>query len=626
MKRSVPILLRVFVSILFVVVCWRLMRTALDVPTQTLGENILATLRATGGLLLVAGGSLVLRGRGVRMGTVDLSAAAIFVGIVIYRTVAPDSVGRLRYDELLQAAMLYLALRVLLSDRRNTNLLLSVLFLLGIYEAGLGFGQVYGLTCSNHGLFRVTGTFFNPGPYAGFLAPLALCAAAWIIRMHGIVARLLTTRRLRFRPNILLRCFVPYALGWGCVVLTMVILPATLSRAAVIAVVAGFGILFLCEFRVFGYLRRSCARQPVRTSLLFIATLSLFGVVAAGAYHVKQPSADGRLLMWKIDARILLRHPLCGVGLGNFAGAFGREQAAYFAEEERSPQEQLVAGCPESGFNEFLQFGAETGVGGVALLLSLTVAAIFGAIRRRNPFGYGVLGAAVFACFSYPWSVLPLRLFFVVLLAGACMHCYAPQRGFRNRIPVLALLMVFGLCWPGLYERYCARVEARRQWSDVRLWMHSERYDYLVEDGNRLYADLRDDFRFLYDYGFALHKTEAYRRSNEVLLRGMRLSSDPMFWNIAAKNHEAQGEFLAAEDALRHSHAMIPHRIYPLYLLARLHVALDRPEQARAVIRQALELKLKVESVQTREMQDELRSLLKTIETSNSIPTPKCKK
>ena len=58
MKRSN--LLRCLVPVLFAVVCWQLLRTALDVPTQTLGENVLVTLRATGGLLLLAGGSLLL--------------------------------------------------------------------------------------------------------------------------------------------------------------------------------------------------------------------------------------------------------------------------------------------------------------------------------------------------------------------------------------------------------------------------------------------------------------------------------------------------------------------------------------------------------------------------------------
>ena len=611
MKRSLPILLRLLLSALFAVACGYLLGSALDMPMQTLDENTLVTLYATEALLLLAAIALLLRRRGSGIHAADLLAAALFAWIWFRHAIVSEPTVDIRYDELAQSAMLYIALRILLSsDRYYTALLLTLLFLFGIHEAWIGFRQVYGLTYSNHGMFRITGTLFNPGPYAGFLAPLSLCAAAWIMCMRKMVARILRSRRLWLRPNILLRCTIPYALGWGCAVSTAVILPATMSRAAWLAVLAGGLLLALIEFRIGGRLWLKYKRRPFHTGISAVAALALTSLLAVGIYHAKRPSADGRLLMWKIDSRVLLRHPLWGVGPGNFAGAFGREQAAYFAEEERPRQEQLVAGCPESGFNEFLQFGAETGIIGFVLLLSLTGTAVVGAIRRRNPFGYGLFGAAVFACFSYPWSVLPLRLLFVVLLAAACTPRNAPHRGLLRNLPLLLLPVAGAACWPGLYDRYAVRVEAQRQWREVRLWMHSERYDYLVEDGERLYGTLSEDFRFLYDYGYALHKTGDYRRSNIVLQQGTQLSSDPMFHNIAAKNYEALGAYDEAERALRQAHAMIPHRLYPLYLLARLYAATGRSEEARTTARRALNLKLKVESVQTREMQEELQKLL----------------
>ena len=181
----------------------------------------------------------------------------------------------------------------------------------------------------------------------------------------------------------------------------------------------------------------------------------------------------------------MLFRSLCGAGIGNFAGAFGEEQARYFASEERSKAETQVAGCPEAGFNEFLQTGAETGAVGLVLLLLITGSAIVSQLRRGAPFGYGLLAAAVFACFSYPWDVLPLRLLFVVLLAGTCSKRVVPIPG-RGHVVVLLALAGCLVCWTGLYSRYARRVEARRQWSEVRVWPNSGRYDYLVEDGPQI--------------------------------------------------------------------------------------------------------------------------------------------
>ena len=40
----------------------------------------------------------------------------------------------------------------------------------GVKEAVLGLLQGYGYEDSNHSLYALTGAFYNPGPYSGFLA------------------------------------------------------------------------------------------------------------------------------------------------------------------------------------------------------------------------------------------------------------------------------------------------------------------------------------------------------------------------------------------------------------------------------------------------------------------------
>ena len=56
-------------------------------------------------------------------------------------------------------------------------LVVWLMILAGTIEAILGLLQVYGYEPSNHSLYALTGSFYNPGPYSGFLAmclPLAL--------------------------------------------------------------------------------------------------------------------------------------------------------------------------------------------------------------------------------------------------------------------------------------------------------------------------------------------------------------------------------------------------------------------------------------------------------------------
>ena len=47
-----------------------------------------------------------------------------------------------------------------------------VFILYGGIEAVWGIRQVYGFTYSNHSLYALTGSFYNPGPYSGYLAKI----------------------------------------------------------------------------------------------------------------------------------------------------------------------------------------------------------------------------------------------------------------------------------------------------------------------------------------------------------------------------------------------------------------------------------------------------------------------
>lgn len=286
-----------------------------------------------------------------------------------------------------------------------------------------------------------------------------------------------------------------------------------------------------------------------------------------------------------------------------------------------------MAGCPESGFNEFLQFGAETGIPGFLLLVLTVGSALYASIRQGNPFGYGLLAATLFACFSYPWSVLPLRLLFVMLLAAAVPN--PPPSGSRQystlryRIPILGILAAGIICWTGIRERTKNRIEARETWNSTRIWINSGRCDYLVEDGDKLYDRLRGDFRFLYDYGYALHKNGNFRKSNEILLQGAKMSSDPMFWNIMGKNFEALGDAERAEDSFMQAHWRIPDRIYPLYLLACHYRDCGRTEQAVAIARRIVTHRPKIESTQTRDLQNEMSRMIDSLTNTPQPENPK---
>ena len=469
------------------------------------------------------------------------------------------------------------------------------LLLWGIAEAAYGGLQLYGLEESNHSLFRLTGTFQIPGPYAGFLAvilPLAL---------HGALG-------CRRKGKCLRQGMA--ALCWGYVFLCVTLLPATLSRAAWIAACAGCGIVLCARYR----LRARCIlyfrRHRRRAWAWLSAACLLLALAGVGAYYLKKDSADGRLLMWKVTARVVADAPYTGVGTGRFAGAYGEAQAAYFASGKGTAQEKHVAGSPEYAFNEFLGIAAEWGFPFLVYCLVLLVLAFRCAGRGRQ---WGIAGGLAaflaFSCFSYPLSVWQHRLLFLVLVLLA-FGSWSPRGKWQGWLWHSSLWAVFALIVLAGARQAREKRQAEERWQEEQTYYQMEIYEGTVDNYRRLYREcpvLRQDPRFLFEYGQCLSKTGRYGESNSVLFEGSRRSADPMFWNIMGKNYQAMHAVEEAESCFRKAYDMVPNRLYPLYLLANLYFSTGEAEKGVAVARQLLDQEPKVMSDAVREMKAEMK-------------------
>ena len=75
------------------------------------------------------------------------------------------------------------------------QIVIVCLIMIGGYEAILGFRQLYGFSVSNHSLYALTGSFYNPGPYMGYLAMvLPVCVYGVLVGSDRSFASLRMTR------------------------------------------------------------------------------------------------------------------------------------------------------------------------------------------------------------------------------------------------------------------------------------------------------------------------------------------------------------------------------------------------------------------------------------------------
>lgn len=496
-----------------------------------------------------------------------------------YVFVSPYPVAEV-YGKAMALGVAYVALRLVIPfcGRAFTRLWWVGLCAAGGYELWTGFMQLAGLEASRHHLFDVTGTFFNPGPYAIFVAVVLAASVAWWYRHGEAFAG-------RGRWSRAGACSVA-----AVAVFCFPVLVATWSRAAWVAVAVAAACLLW---------------KAHRRMVLWGMGVAVCAGVAA--YFLKQGSADGRLLMTMVAGRAWAGEWLCGHGLGGYAQAYGAAQEAFFAARPGSPL-SVVAGSPEYAFNGVLGVGMEQGVLGAvpALVLGLWSLAVL--CRRGEVSAYGWLVLLVSSLFSYPFALWPFLSLAVAWVALAVsLEAGTAEVRWWKRTAVWPVVAVGGWCVWNLSDDTARRVEA---YEEFRRVCGIQDVAFL-EDYRKKYEDLKAYPDFLFTFGTALREAGRYNESNAMLRQGTRVSCDPVFYTLMGNNYRDLGAVAEAESAYRKAFGMLPGRMYPLYRLMKLYEAEGQMRKAEEMARQIIAFRPKVDSPAVREMKNEAKKLTK---------------
>ena len=429
-----------------------------------------------------------------------------------------------------------------------------VLILAGMVEALWGLGQVYGYLPVKHAMYPLTGSFYNPGPYGGFLA-MTFPVCLWEVLNH-------------YRNR---RKGLAYWTSLMGLVLMGVMLPATMSRTAWVAV--AISTVYVCGCVYPTGMKTLGKRLSLKCKYWKVIALLLVLAVGTAGYQMKKDSANGRLLMWKVASQAVLEHPWTGVGWEQVPGAYGDAQEKYFASGNYTETEARVAGSPEYVFNEYLQVAMAWGVPALCGIL-MVVIVLFCLGHGDGQYGVcgGLFSLGVFAFSSYPFQFME----FIVAFIGLLVACLMAVR--RTWVQVGTLVLGLGISL------------------------------YISE--NRPERNARQ----MFDRAHALHRAGEWQASTDLLKETMKVSSDAMILNIIGKNFQKLGKYKEAEVWLIRSTHRLPNRIYPYYLLVKLyaeHPNVFSKEKLEQAARMVMEKEPKVESTAIREMREEVKRIIK---------------
>ena len=458
-----------------------------------------------------------------------------------------------------------------------------VLVVLGGSEAILGLRQLYGFATSGHSMYALTGSFFNPGPYSGYLAMiLPVCLYQWLVcgRRGGRVV------------------------SGGVMLLILCVLPAGMSRSAWLA--AGVSCLCVYAWHMDWTDKFRLLWQQQRQRVVMVVVGGFCVLLLAGylLFVLKPDSARGRLFMWKITCRAIAEKPLTGYGIHNFAVAYGNAQETYFAAGDYEPWEERVAGSPEYAFNEYLQAAVELGIPLAVCLLVVVVLCLYRGVRKGR---YGICGA-ILSLMIFSFSSYPLQLpVFIVTFGGLLVACLSGA----DRWQWLGVAVSVGIIGGFRLKNDLQVEQACREWMNARVLYNAGAYQSAEKEYGRLYPLLRDRASFLFEYGHGLHKQQQFSKSNRILKEALQRSCDPMILNVIGKNYQQMGDCLSAEDWFIRSTHRLPGRIYPYYLLAKLYAepSFRQPDKFEKMKRMVLTKEPKVHSTAIRQMREEIKKI-----------------
>lgn len=476
--------------------------------------------------------------------------------------------------QICQITLMYASLRVLfLAYPIGSRIIILLLIASSAYEGITGVFQcIDGV--GRHNQYILTGSFQNPGPFSTYLTmSVALCCS---LIKHCKTECCFLIGRHRFETLAYVPLFICASL-----------LPATLSRAAIVALL-------------------SILLWMYRDSYYKLRYLVWAGLIIAGIalYFLKQGSADGRMLTWIAALTSWSHQPLFGTGIGSFLHATAEGiTEIYWAH----PDSFLFTsgGVTDYAFCDLLKVLVEQGLVGFLLCITTVTYVMYLLWLHSKPLFYGMLSLLIFSMFSYPFELLPFRIIIVVIAAWVVTeHSRRAEHKPSRYCTVLPILLI----WPSmvLVDKISTRYKADKDYQLFAGMTH----EAFIKDYYDLLPLERDNSRFLFDFGKILRLHGRYNDSNDMLRQGTLISADPMFYVLMGNNYKDMGHCDLAEDAYIKAFSIMPNRLYPLYQLMRLYQDAGDSVKAREYATKVVSFKEKITSPATEQMKQEAKEYL----------------
>ncbi|PXX30682.1 O-antigen ligase [Arenibacter sp. ARW7G5Y1] len=554
-------------------------------------------------------GKLKVSDESFSIGRIDISILLLVVYITFNRYFFQPTYGfSIRFYELLGLLALYFVIKSL-TPKHHSWLLIAAIIGANI-QIIIGWLQLYGLIESNSSVLKVTGGFFNSGPYSGYLVAVFPIGLQFLKNGNFLIEdgkKYINIRKAIVHFAVVLNII-------GCVT----IIPALRSRAAFIVIF--FTVGYIYRKNIQSFFEKNTKKRVVKVLLVLGAICCMITSIIF-IYNFKKGSTEGRLLILKTTVEMLKDRPVMGFGYDRFHSNYMLYQSEYF-EKHNNIKMALRAGNTAYAFNEPLQFSVENGILGLSILLLVLYFLIIrrGTLKENEPLYEmamaGILSIIIFSLFSYPSKILPIKLVLILYVAilsanQASSFCnrFKPQNKSKSRSFYILLISLSISCL--LFYKTLKLAKAYYVWNNSHENYLDKDFNLAVKGYRLIYPFFDTDGKFLTDYGLALYSAKDTYAAINILSNAKNYSNNSVIENVLGNCYKEIEDYKNAEICYQRSINMVPGSFRSHYLLLKMYSDNNQMENAVNVANRILNLKVTVPSETTFEIINGAKNFLK---------------
>lgn len=307
--------------------------------------------------------------------------------------------------------------------------------------------------------------------------------------------------------------------------------------------------------------------KATKEKYIIIGALSFILIAMSSTlYHAKKDSADGRFLIWKLSAEMIIEKPW-GYGYGLFEKSYNEKQSLYFANGHGSIQEQKNASFTAMGYNDYLEQGVEGGIIGIFFLITFYVTFIATAKKKSLIIELATITSlAVMSLFNFVYagvSVWILITCIIGIIIGTKENANSIQIKHYTLLICLMFVGYIGYILIHIIHAQATlyKIEEKKQ---AHVYVNDSHYKSIEKD-------IGSSEAFWYQRARNAIKNKEYQLACACLDKAHCFTSMPRILVSLYESEKRLGkEDLAIKHIINYSN-MCPHKILPRAILMRYY-------------------------------------------------------